>query len=103
MNLVIETYHEYEDKKHEYIQKTQALLLKQKINPYIWFDEKLRLHIQVKHQRNNIIKDLDKKIQTFAEKQNLYIIGKQEIILTDYKLPENIQNQKVTEYILQVC
>ena len=109
---VEKTFFQYEDQKHEIIQKTQKHFLKKGYSLYIWFDELHRLRLKHKYQRGNEFLEtkgdfeerttLINMVEEFADKNNLYIHYILEQSETDNLLPENIQKLWSTEFILEV-
>ena len=109
---VQELFFKYEEKRHELLEQTQTFFLKKKFRPYVWFDEKHRLRIKHKYPRNIQIFTFDETnreraelyetIEEFVEQTGLRIRFIQEYGDTDKTLPEKIQTQWTTEFILEV-
>lgn len=101
-------FQNYQDKKHLLIQYTQKYFLTNKIQPYVWVDEKHRLRIKQKYPRN--IKQFEneqrqyfyKIIEQFCKDHNLKVRYIQETQETDTTLPTQIQSQWSTEFIIEV-
>lgn len=103
-------YFKYEDERHNFLQETQLFFLQRKFQPYVWFDEHHRLRIKYKYRRGiNNLQELEKErnkfyeiTKNFVEKQNLTIRFVHDLSETDCFLPEDVQKQWSTEFIIQV-
>lgn len=105
-------FFEYEDKRHKILQKTQMYFLKRGFQPYVWFDEEHRLRIKHKYRRGleNFVLDCTNKerheymtiAEEFAKKNDLKIRFIFDFCETDKSLPDDVQSQWSTEFILEV-
>lgn len=104
---VQETFFEYEAKKSEYIQQTQRFFLEREINPYLWIDEKHRLHVKIKGRRGfPLTEEFSEKARNILEE----LLSKEPLeevwttITTDIdpKLPEERQAQTSIECIFRI-
>lgn len=99
----------YQEKAHELLQQTQQYYLNNKIQPYVWLDDQLRLRIKYKYPRttqtyeNNPEREKFHKItKQFAKENNLTIHYIHELGEIDKYLPEDHQIQWSTEFIIEV-
>lgn len=102
-------FFEYEDKRHEFLQETQAYYLTRGFQPYVWFDEEYRLRIKnkyrrglenfvLKEERNNFLKITEK----FSEESNIKVNFICDFCETNMTLPKDVQSQWSTEIIFEV-
>ena len=102
-------FFEYEDNRHKILQKTQGYFLKNKFQPYVWFDEEHRLRIKHKYRRGQqkFVQEEERKnfcelADKFAKENNLKIRFIFDFCETDTALPEDVQSQWSTEFIIEV-
>lgn len=108
MQEVENLFFEYEEEKHNFIQKTQQYFLKNGYQPYVWLDEEHRLRIKQKYTRKTQTFSKEKRTafvniaQKYAKENNLFIRFILDLGEQDTKLPKDISSQWSTELILEV-
>lgn len=102
-------YFEYEDKKHEFLQETQAYFLNKGYRPYVWLDERHRLRVKQKHERTSYlviptgeISNFLNECVNFAKENDLTLRFIQEYGEIDKRLPDRVQEVWSTEVIFEV-
>lgn len=102
-------FFEYEDKRHKILQRTQEYFLKNKFQPYVWFDEEHRLRVKHKYVRGISLEENDKErsrfckiAENFSSENGLTIRFIFDFCETDMTLPEDVRSQWSTEFILEV-
>lgn len=102
-------FFEYEDKRHKILQKTQQYFLKNKFQPYVWFDEEHRLRIKHKYKRGIDFSGNDEEkgrfckiAKKFCSENELTIRFVFDFCETDLMLPKDVRSQWSTEIILEV-
>lgn len=106
---VEDLYFQYEDIKHDFLQKTQKYFLERGFQPYVWLDEIHRLRVKQKYPRTvhdfKPNKERDEFLlvaKQFAKKNNLTIRFVQELGEIDKLLPQDVQELWSTEIIFEV-
>ena len=99
----------YQDEKHHFLQNTQKYFLLNGFQPYVWIDENHRLRIKHKYKRNLKGKDFKKEkerfhivAENFADENDLIIRFSHEFGEVDRFLPEEVQAQWSTEFIMEL-
>jgi hypothetical protein len=104
---VQEIFFKYEAAKSDYIQEIQRFFLEREMNPYLWVDEKHRLHIKVKGRRGvSLPEEFSEKAKNIFEE----LLAREPLeevwtaITTDIdpKLPEERQVQTSIECIFRI-
>lgn len=102
-------YFQYEDTRHEFLQKTQMYFLKRGFQPYVWLDDQHRLRIKQKYPRTvhdfKPNKERDEFLliaEKFSKENNLPIRFIQELGEIDKLLPKDVQELWSTEIIFEV-
>ena len=100
---------QHQDEKHKFLQNTQKYFLLNGFQPYVWIDENHKLRVKHKYRRNLSQKELIEEkerfhivAQNFADEQELIIRFSHELGEVDRYLPEEIQVQWSTEFIMEV-
>lgn len=103
-------FFDYEEQKHEFIQRTQKYFLERGFGPYVWFDENHDLRIKYKHIRQSPVEELPLKqreefisiAEKYAEETGLKIRFILDLCETDTSLRFSIQVLWSTELIFKV-
>lgn len=104
-------FFDYEEKRNDFIQKTQKYFLEKGFNPYVWFDEQHKLRIKYKYPRQSskhgysLYEERQKFMaiaNNYAEENDLKIRFILDLRETDTNLSLHIRILWSTEIIFEV-
>lgn len=103
-------FFDYEEKKHDFIQKAQKYFIERGFAPYVWFDDKHNLRVKYKHMRQSPddsfpLKQRQELViisEKYAEENDLKIRFILDLCETDNSLRYSTRTQWSTELIFEV-